>query len=139
MTDWQGFVETWLARAAGGPPAGALATGADAAFTLRSGEDVVWIHLREGGLDHALDDGFERRVDFGLSAPAAVWRRLWAPVPPPRHQGLFALLSKVPEFRDRGLARGARPARARGRAAARRWAAPRRRARPSRRWPTWAP
>ena len=27
-----------------------------------------------------------------------MWDRLWADVPPPRHQSLFALLSKVPEF-----------------------------------------
>ena len=50
----------------------------------------------------ALDDGFHRRVDFGLTAPAAVWDRLWAAVPPPRHQSLFALLSKVPEFAVEG-------------------------------------
>ena len=51
---------------------------------------------------HALDDGFDRRVDFGLTAPPEgagppVGRR-----PPPRHQSLFALLSKVPEFAVEG-------------------------------------
>jgi pimeloyl-ACP methyl ester carboxylesterase len=41
-------------------------------------------------------------VDFGLSAPAVVWDRLWAPLPPLHHQSLFALLSKVPELRVEG-------------------------------------
>ena len=97
--DW----EAWLGRAAGDRRLAALGTGSDAAFTLRSGDDVVWIHLREGAVEAwAADDGFERRVDFGLSAPAEVWEKLWAPVPPPRYQGLFALLSKAPGFRIEG-------------------------------------
>lgn len=99
MTDWPQFVETWLARAAIDRRLQAIGSGTDVAFTLRSDDDVVWIHLRDGApVAHALDDGFDRRVDFGLHAPAAVWERLWADVPPPRHQSLFALLSKVPEF-----------------------------------------
>ena len=98
----------------------AIGSGTDVAFTLRRGDDVVWIHLREGAVaGHALDDGFDRRVDFGLTAPPAVWDRLWAAVPPPRHQSLFALLSKVPEFAVEGEPRGARPARPRRRPAAR--------------------
>jgi len=99
VTDWPQFVETWLARAASDRRLRAIGSGTDVAFTLRSDDDVVWIHLRDGApVAHALDDGFDRRVDFGLRAPAAVWDRLWADVPPPRHQSLFALLSKVPEF-----------------------------------------
>jgi pimeloyl-ACP methyl ester carboxylesterase len=99
VTDWPQFVETWLARGASDRRLRAIGSGTDVAFTLRSGDDVVWIHLRDGApVAHALDDGFDRRVDFGLRAPAAVWERLWADVPPPRHQSLFALLSKVPEF-----------------------------------------
>jgi pimeloyl-ACP methyl ester carboxylesterase len=103
MAGWAEFVETWLARAAADRRLRAIGSGTDAAFTLRIGEDVVWIHLREGEpVAHAIDDGFDRRVDFGLTAPAAVWQKLWAPVPPPRHQSLFALLSKVPEFSVEG-------------------------------------
>ena len=97
------FVEGWLVRAAGDRRLAAIGSGTDVAFTLQSGEDVVWIQLLEGApVAHALDGGFDRRVDFGLRAPAAVWERLWAPVPPPRHQSLFALLSKVPEFSVEG-------------------------------------
>jgi pimeloyl-ACP methyl ester carboxylesterase len=100
---WAGFVEAWLARAADDRRLRAIGSGTDVAFTLRSGDDVVWVHLREGvPVAHALDDGFDRRVDFGLRAPAEVWERLWADVPPPRHQSLFALLSKVPEFSVEG-------------------------------------
>jgi pimeloyl-ACP methyl ester carboxylesterase len=103
VTDWPAFVDAWLARADKDRRLRAIGSGTDAAFTLRSGEDAVWIHLREGApVEHALDEGFDRRVDFGLHAPAAVWERLWAAVPPPRHQSLFALLSKVPEFRVEG-------------------------------------
>jgi pimeloyl-ACP methyl ester carboxylesterase len=103
MTAWPEFVETWLARAAADRRLRAIGTGTDVAFSLRSDDDVVWIHLREGEpVAHALDDGFDRRVDFGLVAPAAVWQRLWQDVPPPRHQSLFALLSKVPEFSVEG-------------------------------------
>ena len=103
MTGWPRFVETWLARTAGDRRLRATGAGTDVAFTLRSGDDAVWIHLRDGAVvAHALDDGFDRRVDFGLRAPAEVWERLWAPVPPPRHQSLFALLSKVPAFAVEG-------------------------------------
>jgi pimeloyl-ACP methyl ester carboxylesterase len=103
MDDWPAFVKAWLERAAGDRRLRATGAGTDVAFTLRCGEDVVWLHLREGAVvAHALDDGFDRRVDLGLSAPRAVWERLWAPVPPPRHQNLFALLSKVPEFAVEG-------------------------------------
>ena len=103
MGGWAEFVETWLARAADDRRLRAIGSGTDVAFTLRCGDEVAWIHLREGAIaGHALDDGFDRRVDFGLTAPAAVWDRLWAAVPPPRHQSLFALLSKVPEFAVEG-------------------------------------
>ena len=103
MPHWDGFVEAWLARAAADRRLRGIGSGTDAAFTVRRGDDVVWIHLREGApVAHALDDGFDRRVDFGLTAPAEVWDRLWQAVPPPRHQSLFALLSKVPEFTVEG-------------------------------------
>jgi pimeloyl-ACP methyl ester carboxylesterase len=103
MPGWDGFVEAWLARAASDRRLRAIGSGTDVAFTLRSGGDVVWIHLCEGEpVAHALDDGFDRRVDFGLNAPAEVWERLWRAVPPPRHQSLFALVSKVPEFAVEG-------------------------------------
>ena len=103
MEDWADFVAGWLERAGDDRRLRAIGSGTDVAFTLRRGDDVAWIHLREGALaGHALDDGFDRRVDFGLTAPPAVWDRLWAAVPPPRHQSLFALLSKVPEFAVEG-------------------------------------
>ena len=101
--DWPAFVAAWLARADGDRRLLATGSGTDVAFTLRCGDGVVWIHLRDGAVaDHALDDGFDRRVDLGLRAPREVWERLWAPVPPPRHQSLFALLSKVPAFAVEG-------------------------------------
>ena len=103
MEDWADFVAGWLERAGDDRRLRAIGSGTDVAFTLRRGDEVAWIHLREGAIaGHALDDGFDRRVDFGLTAPAAVWDRLWAPVPPPRHQSLFALLSNVPEFAVEG-------------------------------------
>ena len=103
MEDWADFVAGWLERAGDDRRLRAIGSGTDVAFTLRCGDEVAWIHLREGAIaGHALDDGFDRRVDFGLTAPAAVWDRLWAAVPPPRHQSLFALLSKVPEFAVEG-------------------------------------
>jgi pimeloyl-ACP methyl ester carboxylesterase len=103
VSDWAGFVEGWLARAADDRRLRAIGSGTDAAFTVRRGADVVWIHLRDGvPVGYALDDGFDRRVDFGLVAPEVVWDRLWAPLPPLHHQSLFALLSKVPELRVEG-------------------------------------
>jgi pimeloyl-ACP methyl ester carboxylesterase len=103
VSDWAGFVSGWLARAADDRRLRAIGSGTDAAFTLRRGQDVAWIHLRDGvPVAHALDDSFDRRVDFGLVAPAVVWDRLWAPLPPLHHQSLFALLSKVPELRVEG-------------------------------------
>src|SRR5437763_10163155 len=100
---WASFVAAWLARAADDRRLRALGGGTDAAFTVRSGADVVWIHLCGGEVaDHALDDGFDRRVDFGLTAPAEVWERLWQPIPTPRHQSLFALMTQIPEFHVEG-------------------------------------
>jgi pimeloyl-ACP methyl ester carboxylesterase len=103
VSEWAGFVEAWLARAAGDRRLRAIGDGTDAAFTLRSGADVTWIHLRDGApVDHALDDGLDRRVDFGLSAPPIAWERLWSPQPPLRHQSLFALVANVPELHVEG-------------------------------------
>jgi pimeloyl-ACP methyl ester carboxylesterase len=103
MSEWAGFVEAWLARAVGDRRVRAIGSGTDAAFTVRRGSDVVWIHVQEGvPVDHSLDEGLDRRVDFGLSAPTIVFDRLWAPLPPLHHQSLFSLLSKVPEFRVEG-------------------------------------
>src|SRR6185312_12300013 len=103
MSTWARFVEEWLVRAAADRRLAAIGSGTDVAFTLQSGDEVVWIQLLEGApVAHALDGAFDRRVDFGLRAPAVVWERLWSPVPPARHQSLFALLSKVPEFSVEG-------------------------------------
>jgi pimeloyl-ACP methyl ester carboxylesterase len=103
VSEWAGFVAAWLARAAGDRRLRATGAGTDAAFTVRSGADVAWIHLRDGALvGHAIDDALDRRVDFGLAAPAIVWERLWSPLPPLHHQSLFALVAKVPELHVEG-------------------------------------
>jgi pimeloyl-ACP methyl ester carboxylesterase len=103
MSDWPGFVQAWLARAGEDRRLRAIGSGTDTAFGVRHGGDVVWIHLQDGvPVGYALDEGFDRRVDFGLAAPAIVFDRLWAPLPPLHHQSLFALLSKVPELRVEG-------------------------------------
>ena len=100
---WESFVARWLARADGDRRLRAVGTASDVAFTLRSGGDCLWVHLRDGAVaGHALDAGFDRRVDFGLVAPPEVWARLWSPVPPPRAQTLFALLSKEPALSVEG-------------------------------------
>ncbi len=39
---------------------------------------------------------------FTLSAPSAVWEKFLQPVPPRHHQGIFALVYRVPEFQIRG-------------------------------------
>jgi pimeloyl-ACP methyl ester carboxylesterase len=40
--------------------------------------------------------------DFTLSAPAAVWSKFLAEIPPRHHHGIFALRYQVPEFTVRG-------------------------------------
>jgi pimeloyl-ACP methyl ester carboxylesterase len=103
MSDWRAFVGEWMARAQTDRRLRAIGTGTDAAFTVRRGDDVAWIHLREGEpVEHALDDGLDRRVDFGLAGPAELWDALWEPVPPPGRQSLFALLATAPGFRVDG-------------------------------------
>ena len=141
MTDWPAFVDAWLARAADDRRLRAIGTAPTppsrcAAATTPCGSTCA----RGCRSSTRSTTGFDRRVEFGLHAPAEVWERLWAAVPPPRHQSLFALLSKVPEFHVEGSrealaqhAHVARPA-ARARPPAR---APRR-ARTSRRSPTSA-
>ena len=42
------------------------------------------------------------RPAFTLAAPAAVWAKFLAPVPPRHHHALFAMLARVPEFALRG-------------------------------------
>jgi pimeloyl-ACP methyl ester carboxylesterase len=50
----------------------------------------------------ALHDGQVQPGDgapaFTLRAPAAIWEKFLAPVPPRHHQGIFAMLYRVPEF-----------------------------------------
>ena len=42
------------------------------------------------------------RPAFTLAAPASVWAKFLAPVPPRHHHALFAMLARVPEFTLRG-------------------------------------
>ena len=42
------------------------------------------------------------RPAFTLAAPASIWEKFLAPVPPRHHHALFALLARVPEFSARG-------------------------------------
>src|SRR3954470_3764465 len=102
-TDWHGFLGDWMERAVNDRRVRVMSSGVDVPFTLRNGDYFTWIHLCEGQpLEYASDEAFDRRVDFGLEAPPEVWSKLWAPIPPPRHQSMFALLSKVPEFHVEG-------------------------------------
>lgn len=39
---------------------------------------------------------------FTLSAPAEIWAKYLQPIPPRHHQGIFAMLYRVPEFRVEG-------------------------------------
>ena len=39
---------------------------------------------------------------FTLAAPAAIWAKFLAPVPPRHHHAIFAMLARVPEFAVRG-------------------------------------
>jgi pimeloyl-ACP methyl ester carboxylesterase len=39
---------------------------------------------------------------FTLAAPAAVWDKFLAPIPPRHHHGIFAMLARVPDFQVRG-------------------------------------
>ena len=41
-------------------------------------------------------------AQFTLTAPAAVWDKFVAPIPPRHHHGIFAMLARVPEFAVRG-------------------------------------
>jgi pimeloyl-ACP methyl ester carboxylesterase len=41
-------------------------------------------------------------VLFTLAAPGAVWDRFLQPIPPRHHQGIFAMLYRVPEFSIKG-------------------------------------
>ena len=41
-------------------------------------------------------------LQFTLAAPAAVWAKFLAPVPPRHHHAIFAMLARVPEFSVRG-------------------------------------
>jgi hypothetical protein len=61
-------------------------------------ETVVW--LGPNGMDWrkrtaALQPGWP----VALASSLEIWRRFLRPVPPPLHHDLFALLSRVPEFR----------------------------------------
>jgi pimeloyl-ACP methyl ester carboxylesterase len=42
------------------------------------------------------------RPQFALVAPATVWAKFLAPVPPRHHHAIFAMLARVPEFTVRG-------------------------------------
>jgi hypothetical protein len=66
-------------------------------FAIRSGSDTTVFNLVEGQI--AADP---RTPAFILAAPEATWTRFLEPVPPRHHQGIFAMMYRLPEFSIEG-------------------------------------
>lgn len=66
-------------------------------FAIESGGDRIVFNLIDGRVVPG-----EATPAFTLSAPAAIWAKYLQPIPPRHHQGIFAMLYRVPEFRVEG-------------------------------------
>jgi len=84
------------------------ACASDATLAAWAGPWFVSFAIESGGSETVFTfiDGQpaspERPPAFTLAAPDSVWSRYLEPIPPRHHQGIFALLYRVPEFEIRG-------------------------------------
>ena len=83
----------WRAACADDPVLAAWAGPWSVCFAVQSGDAASVFTLRDG----VVCDGDATPV-FTLRAPADVWARFLAPVPPRHHHGIFAMIYRVPEF-----------------------------------------
>jgi pimeloyl-ACP methyl ester carboxylesterase len=68
-----------------------------ACFAIECDEDAVSFHFVDGIVQTS--DGTPQ---FSLAAPAGVWQKFLAPVPPRHHHGIFAMLYRVEQFQIKG-------------------------------------
>ena len=66
-------------------------------FAIASGGERTVFNLVEGRVVTG-----DVTPAFTLSAPAEIWAKYLQPIPPRHHQGIFAMLYRVPEFRVEG-------------------------------------
>ena len=88
---------TWRSACNGDPSLGAWAGPWSVCFAIESGTRRTVFSLSEGRV--GTDDAAPA---FTLSAPAKIWTKYLQPTPPRHHQGIFAMLYRVPEFRVDG-------------------------------------
>ena len=89
--------ETWRAACAGDPTLNAWAGPWSVCFAVAVDGVQTVFNLVDG----RVTDG-AGTPSFKLSAPAGVWDRFLQPIPPRHHQGIFALVYRVPEFQILG-------------------------------------
>ncbi|MGE0224216.1 MAG: alpha/beta fold hydrolase [Acetobacteraceae bacterium] len=68
-----------------------------ACFAVESGSDRTVFTFADGRVAAA-----DQNPAFTLSAPESVWGKHLQPIPPRHHQGIFAMVYRVPEFEIRG-------------------------------------
>lgn len=95
--------DDWLAELAGAAGAdaelAALCGGAQCKFDVVVGDRVAGFRLSSGNLEVK---GETADPAFALAAPAEVWARFFAAVPPPFYHAVYAMKMRVPEFKVTG-------------------------------------
>ena len=87
----------WRAACRNDPVLAVWAGDWSARFAIESGEDIFSFVFDAGRV--VAGGGVPA---FTLAAPATVWAKFLEPVPPRHHQGIFAMMYRVPEFKIRG-------------------------------------
>jgi hypothetical protein len=68
-------------------------------FSVNFGSQRVAFKVANGRIEQIIrDPRFDVRAIFGFSAPLDVWRKFFAPTPPPLYHDFFAMIMRIPEF-----------------------------------------
>ena len=68
-------------------------------FSIGFGGRRVALRVERGKIGEIVETPrFDMRAAFGFNAPAEVWRKFFAPTPPPLFHDVFAMMMRVPDF-----------------------------------------
>ncbi len=68
-------------------------------FSVNFGPQRIAFKVANGRIEEIIrDPRFDVRAIFGFSAPLTVWRKFFAPTPPPLYHDFFAMIMRIPEF-----------------------------------------
>lgn len=72
-------------------------------FSIDFGADRVAFRVVAGRIEAIIrEPRFDVRAAFGFSAPPAIWRKHFAPTPPPLYHDVFPMMMREPAFELQG-------------------------------------